>query len=258
MPSPKSRTDDHMCHWNTRVNRRIALALLVVLLTGVGGYMLAERLYAQVLYEWAWNDLNLRRPAIAVQRLEKAITFEPSDPDLWMRLGDAHHLLATMQPVADGLKNIREAQTAFATAFALNPLDAEAAYRTAAEAALDDAVSADLYEKPSGSPYSARHYFEEALRLRPGSVRYHHVYARYLSTIEDTAALAQVVENTVQLYPHIVKQLLKESLWTAEVHAAAARGLEKAIAGGVHADLAGRMMGVISDTTATDQQVEKK
>ncbi len=210
MSNPKPVPDDREYRWGPFLGRRLVFGILVLLLAWFIGHALTQRLCAQVLYEWAGSDLKIRQPAKAVERLEKAVALEPRDPVLWMRLGDAYHLLATMQPVEDGITNVREAQTAFATAFDLNPLDAEAAYRLAVEASLEEKVSADLFEKPSDSPYSARRYFEEALRLRPGSVQYHHAYARYLNMIGDLAALDQVVENTVRLYPSMVKWFEKE------------------------------------------------
>ncbi len=258
MSNQEPGPDDRIPRRGVSVGRRLALVLLILLLTGTTGYTLTERLYAQALYEWAGDDLKDRKPAKAVERLEKAVGFGPSDPVLWIRLGDAYHQLATMRPVEDGLKHLRKAQTAFATAFSLNPLDAEAAYRVALEAAREEKISAALHEKPSDSPYNARRYFEEALRLRRGSVQYHHAYARYLNTIEDTVVLVQVVENTVRLRPRMVTWFKKEPFWTGEVRSAAIRGLEKAVLEGAYTDEAKRMMATVVVTQDADQKPEKQ
>ena len=214
--------------------RRRVLVCLVLILSSLACWGLGRRLWAELLYKGAGADLREMRPRAALFRMEKAVGLSPKEPAFWTRLGEARHLMARTEPLHEGKKRVLAAKNAFETAFSLDPLDPEAAFRLAEEAALLERISRDPGQKGEAPPGKARDLFETALRLRPGSARYHQAFTRYLGEKGDRPALAAAVAALVRVYPHAAKGLSKEPWWTPDLAGAVAGGLQAAVVSGRH------------------------
>lgn len=212
--------------------KRWTVVCLILVLSGGVCHGLGRRLYAELLYKRAEADLRERKPKAALFRMETAVGLAPKEPAFWTRLGEARHLLAKMEPLAEGKKRVAEARAAFEKAFCLNPLDPESAFRLAEEEALLERISRWLGRADETPGAGAREFFETAILLRPGSVRYHQAFVRYLGEIKDAPVLERMVAELSRIHPGVAVGIRKEPFWTPALEGAVLRGLEAAMASG--------------------------
>ncbi|MBI9087282.1 MAG: tetratricopeptide repeat protein [Desulfobacterales bacterium] len=213
---------------------RYPLAALILLGAAVSFYGLSCRLAAEYYRYRANVVLESGHSGLAAQALRQAIGLMPRDGGMHKALASIYDRMG--QSVVFKRQNrmwAKKAKAAFAEAFRLNPLDAEAAIGLArAESRLEQFQRAFDPGRAPG-PYDARPYFKSALALRPNGIPFHFALIQHLDRISNAKESGEAVERLCRIYPAAYDTLRKAPYWKAETRAAAARGLRKAIDSGI-------------------------
>ena len=204
-------------------------------------YSLCIRLVSQIHYCKAVKNIGDGDYGSAIEHLETAIHYQPSEYLLWEKLGKAYHNLGELKPIEETFYFATKAKQAYLKSVHLNPIDSEAVFGLAKAEARLEIISQHLQHQED-KPYNALPYFQKSIRLRPNGVLIHFTLARYLYRQQKKELLLEVVSNMARIYPPVYNFVKKEEFWSQDVRAAVKNGLQQAIDDGIDRRLANMSM----------------
>jgi len=196
-------------------------------------YFLCLRLTSQIHYQKAVNQIRREKYETAADHLEKAIHQQGSNSFIWKKLGETYHHMGLSASLQRRIAFSKKAEQAYQMSVRLNPLDAEAIYGLAIETEKLEFLDPFLNSGKDSKVYNALPLFQQAIDLRPNSIRYHYALARYLHKNKKKQELLQVVTHLTRIYPSIYRSFKKEAFWSPEVNEAAKKGMFLAIEDGI-------------------------
>lgn len=215
------------------MKNRIILPSVILLVSAGLFCILGVRLVSHLHY-WKGNNLvHEKSYDEAVKHLEKATEYWSSDVQAWKKLGEAYHAQSILKPAPEAYALTDKAKAAYAEAFRLNPLDAEAAFGLATQEARLERLYPYVQKDEKGISYNALPYFEKAIRLRPNGITCRYAFARYLHRKGEMGRLHKALEELARIHPSVLGHLKKELFWSPEVIKAVKKGLNRAVQEGI-------------------------
>jgi len=213
---------------------RLAICAFMLLASAFAFYFLSLRLVSQMYCHKAEAYARQGYYGLAARLLQTAISYQPTDADLWRELGEIYCRLGERPATAEAafLQTIRS-RDAYLRAREINPLDAGAAYGLArTESHLDD-LHHRVNPGEADDPYDPMPHFAEAIRLSPNDVRAYYGLARYLHRRQRTDELLETVRKMGCIYPLSYPSVTQEAFWGPPVKDAFRSGLEDAVREGI-------------------------
>ena len=207
----------------------ILFSILILIFFLIFFYQLSLRLFSQILYQKGINHIQAQKYDLALAVLQKAVSYQNNDPEIWKALGRAYHFQGLTKPFREAFDVSNKARKAFLKATNLNLLDSEAFFGLAVETARLERYYPYVFHKKDQNPHNALPYFQKAIRLRPNSIYYHYALVRYLNEQNNKDLLMQTIRNMARIYSQIYYKIKKEPFWSSEASKAFKIGLKQAI-----------------------------
>ncbi|MCF8062816.1 MAG: tetratricopeptide repeat protein, partial [Deltaproteobacteria bacterium] len=201
--------------------------ILIGFLIALG--FLSIRLTAQLQYHFALNHLRQGSPDRAIALLQKAVQHQPRDHEMWKALGQSYSALARKEPAQKAYALEMQARQSYQKSARLVPIDSEAHYLLAQTTARLEELHPLVHPESPEPPFNAGPHFQEALRLRPNGVLFHHAFARYLYRRGKIRPFLDTLQNLARIYPQSYSHLKKEPFWSDPAEEAVLGGLQQAL-----------------------------
>ncbi len=172
---------------------------------------------------------------LAINSLNKALRFSPSNAGILKRIGRAHFKIAQITRLEEkALSHFLQAKNYYLKAYRFNPLNSEISYWVAIQEMALEKLYNNIFPVNDENPYHALPYFKRAIELWPNSMVYNYEFSRYLYHFhKDTNTFLSVIARLFMVYPPVYKDIRKDALWSPATREAAKKGLESAIKKGV-------------------------
>jgi tetratricopeptide (TPR) repeat protein len=226
---------------------RVFLCTLTITLSIFLFYWLCLNFVSQLYVQRSDKLIRNANYGLAINSLNKALRFSPSNAGIFKRLGRVHFKIAQItSPQEERVSYFLQAKNYYLEAYRLNPQNSEISYWLGIQEMALEKLYNRSFPESDNNPYQALPYFKRSIELWPNSMVYNYEFSRYLYCChKDRNEFLPVVSTLFMVYPPVYRHIKKEPMWSPAAREAAKKGLERAIKKGILKNEACRVMSFI-------------
>ena len=205
---------------------RYALCFFILILASAALFFLFFRFMSQIHVHMALNQIRQEYYGLAVNHLEKAAKYQPSDYSISKKQGEVWFKIASFQGGSkSAYLSIKKSEDYLRQSLQANPLDARTAYALAKTELMLEKLH-PRFNPDKASPHDPMKYYQLAIRLRPNGIRYHYGLLYYFEDHGMKNEMLPIVRKLMRIYPYAYHQFKTEAFWSPDIRSACMKGLK--------------------------------